>query len=303
MLLHYNDYTNKLTRCYITNIDDDTLFSKLSTLDKTLENYNKSLQEAPNKIWYSQNCNSFAFYDPYLYSCVRRQRDGQINVYLCLNIKVCNKLITIMCAPTVVGLSVTYGLYLNGVPNDEASTIVQTYVDNYCREEKLNQLSNDKRYNPWDDTIFIDGEVSLDGDNYQINSDESITLCKPNEEYRISQAQYIFNYVYIDDCNTYVLPPKGSTLIDDLVAPKFTPQASGVTESYRQLGRAPRITFSMVHDFLAPTPDEISMLERTFDQNTYNSFRTDVTNFMNELENEGLVMRELPDASILDELT
>ena len=63
------------------------------------------------------------------------------------------------------------------------------------------------------------------------------------------------------------------------------------------------ITPYMSHDFLGPTPDEISMLERTFDQNTYNSFRIDVTNFMNELKNEGLAMRELPDASILDELT
>ena len=313
MLLHYNDYTNELTRCYITNIDDDTLFSKLNTLDKTLEEYNKSLQEAPNKIWYSQNCNSFAFYDPYLYSCVRRQRDGQINIYLCLNIKMCNKLITIMCAPTVAGERTAYGLYIDGVPNDEASTIVQTYVDNYCREEKLSQLSDDRRYNPWSDTIFIDGEVSLDGDTYLINVYESITLCKPSED-------YIFNYVYIDDCNTYVLPPKGSTLIEDLVStqtscvnqpievPSFagsTPetivQTSGVTESYEQLGR--RLVSSMPNYLL--TPDDIAML-LGFDPSVYNSVRTEVSN---TFEDEEVVTHELelpssvlPDASILDEL-
>lgn len=298
MLLHYDENTNQLTRCYITNINDDALISKLNTLDKTLEEYNKSLQEVPNKIWYSKKCKSFAFYKPYLYSCVRRRHDSQINIYLCLNIKVCNKLITIMCAPTVAGFSVTYGLYLDSVPNDEASTIVQKYIDNYCKEEYLSQLSDDRclHYNPWCDATFIGGEVSLDGYTYIINPNESITLCKPSED-------HIFNYVYINDCNTYVLPTKGSTLIEDLVAPEITSQTSGMTESYEQLGRAPRITPSMYHDFLGPTtPDEISMLERTFDQNTYNSFRTDVTNFMNELENEGLAMRELPDASILDEL-
>lgn len=307
MLLHYNENTNELARCYITNIDDDTLFSKLSTLDKTLEEYNKSLQEASNKIWYSQNCNSFAFYDPYLYSCVRRQRDGQINIYLCLNIKVCNKLITIMCTPPVAGFSVTYGLCLNCVPNDEASTIVQKYIDNYCREEKLNQLLDDRHYNPWTDTIFIDGEVNLDGDTYLINVYESIILRKPSED-------YIFNYVYIDDCNTYVLPPKGSTLIVDLVStqiscvnqpievpsfagstPETTVQTSGVTESYEQLGRPPRIT----------TIDDLSML-LGFDPSAYNSVRTEVSN---TFEDEEVVTHELelpssvlPDASILDEL-
>lgn len=303
MLLHYDENINKLTRCYITNINDSELISKLNTLDKTLENYNKSLQEAPNKIWYSQNCNSFAFYDPYLYSCVRRQRDGQINIYLCLNIKVCNKLITIMCAPIEAGFFIAFGLYLDSMPNDEASTIIQTYINQYCREENLNQLSNDSHYNPWGDITFIDGEVNLDGDTYLINVNESIILCKPSEE-------HIFNYVYIRNYNTYELPLKGSTLIEDLVAPKFTPQASGaefrrlnITESYRQLSEPPRIRFPIANVFPIPTPDEISMLECTFDQNTYNSFRTDVTNFMNELENEGLVMRELPDASILDELT
>ena len=296
MLLHYDENTNQLTRCYITNINDYALISKLNTLDKTLEEYNKSLQEVSNKIWYSQNCKSFAFYEPYLYSCVRRRHDSQINIYLCLNIKVCNKLITIMCAPTVAGFSVAYGLYLDSVPNDEASTIVQKYIDNYCREEYLNQLSDNRNYNPWGNTIITDGEVSLDGSTYLINADESITLCKASED-------HIFNYVYINDCNTYVLPTNGSTLIEDLVAPKFTPQVNGVTEDYRQLGRPPRITPSMYHDFLGPTtPGEISMLEHTFNQNTYNSFRTDVINFMNELENEGLAMRELPDASILDEL-
>lgn len=281
MLLHYNENTNQLTRCYITNINDYALISKLNTLDKTLEEYNKSLQEVPNKVWYSQNCKSFAFYEPYLYSCVRRRHDSQINIYLCLNIKVCNKFITIMCAPNVAGFSVAYGLYLDSVPNDEASTIVQKYIDNYCKEEYLNQLSDDHHYNTWGNTIITDGEVNLDGYTYLINENESITLRKPSED-------HIFNYVYINDCNTYVLPTKGSTLIEDLVAPKFTPQANGITEDYRQLGRAPRITPSMSHDFLGPTiPDEISMLER----------------FMNELENEGLAMRELPDASILDELT
>lgn len=302
MLLHYDENINKLTRCYITNINDSELISKLNTLDKTLEEYNKSLQETPNKIWYSQNCNSFAFYDPYLYSCVRRQRDGQINIYLCLNIKVCNKLITIMCAPIEAGFSIAFGLYLDSAPNDKASTIIQTYINQYCREENLNQLPNDSHYNPWCDVTFIGGEVSLDGNMYLVNSYEVITLCEPSEE-------HIFNYVYINDCNTYVLPTKGSTLIDDLVAPEFTPQTSStqasgaefrrlnITGSYRQLSEPPRINFPI------PTPDEISMLERTFDQNTYNSFRTDVTNFMNELENEGLAMRELPDASILDELT
>lgn len=289
MLLHYDKNTNQLTRYYITNINDDTLIYKLSTLDKTLEEYNKSLQEVSNKVWYSQKCKSFAFYEPYLYSCVRRQHGGQINIYLCLNIKVCNKLITIMCAPTVAGLSITYGLYLDGVPNDEASTIVQKYIDNYCREEYLSQLSDDSHYNPWTDTIFIDGEVSLDGDTYLITVNESITLCEPSEN-------HIFNYVYIDDCNTYVLPTKGSTLIEDLVAPKIAPQTSGVTGASIQLGRAPRINFPI------PTPDEIQML-LGFDQSAYNSVRTDVTNFMNELENEGLAMRELPDDSILDELT
>ena len=296
MLLHYDENTNQLTRCYITNINDYALISKLNTLDKTLEEYNKSLQEIPNKVWYSQNCKSFAFYEPYLYSCVRRRHDSQINIYLCLNIKVCNKLITIMCAPTVAGFSVTYGLYLDSVPNDEASTIVQKYIDNYCREEYLSQLSDDRHYNPWGDTIITDGEVNLDGYTYLINVNESITLCKPSED-------HIFNYVYINDCNTYMLPTNGSTLIEDLVAPKIASQANSVTGDSIQLGRAPRITPYMSHDFLGPTPDEISMLERTFDQNTYNSFRTDVTNFMNELENEGLIMRELPDASILDELT
>lgn len=296
MLLHYDENTNQLTRCYITNINDYALISKLNTLDKTLEEYNKSLQEVPNKIWYSKKCKSFAFYEPYLYSCVRRQHDSQINIYLCLNIKVCNKLITIMCAPTVAGFSVAYGLYLDSVPNDEASTIVQKYIDNYCKEEYLSQLSYDHHYNPWSNTTFTDGEVNLDGYTYLINANESITLCKPSED-------HIFNYVYINDCNTYVLPTNGSTLIEDLVAPKIASQANSATEDYRQLGRAPMITPYMSHDFLGPTPDEISMLERTFDQNTYNSFRTDVTNFMNELENEGLIMRELPDASILDELT
>lgn len=292
MLLHYDENTNQLTRCYITNINDYALISKLNTLDKTLEEYNKSLQEVPNKVWYSQNCKSFAFYEPYLYSCVRRRHDSQINIYLCLNIKVCNKLITIMCAPAVAGLSV----YLDSVPNDEASTIVQKYIDNYCREEYLSQLLEGLHYNPWGDATFIGSAVSLDGDTYLINANESITLCKPSED-------HIFNYVYINDCNIYVLPTKGSTLIEDLVAPEITSQTSGMTESYEQLGRPPRAVSSMSNDFLGPTPDEISMLERTFDQNTYNSARTDVTNFMNELENEGLAMRELPDASILDELT
>ena len=298
MLLHYNENTNQLTRCYITNINDDALISKLNTLDKTLEEYNKSLQEAPNKVWYSQNCKSFAFYEPYLYSCVRRRNNTQINIYLCLNIKVCNKLITIMCAPTVAGFSVAYGLYLDSVPNDEASTIVQKYIDNYCREEYLNQLSDDRylHYNPWCDATFIGGEVSLDGYSYIINANESITLCEPSED-------HIFNYVYINDCNTYVLSTKGSTLIEDLVVPEIASQTSGMTESYEQLGRAPRITPYIYHDFLTPIPDEISMLEHTFDPNTYNSVRTEVTNFMDELENEGLAMRELPDASILDELT
>ena len=290
MLLHYDENTNQLTRCYITSINDDTLIYKLNTLDKTLEEYNKSLQEVPNKVWYSQKCKSFAFYEPYLYSCVRRQHDGQINIYLCLNIKLCNKLITIMCVPTAIGLSVAYGLYLYGVPNDEASTIVQKYIDNYCREECLNQLLDDSRYNPWTNTVSTDGEVSLDGSMYLINPYEAITLCEPSED-------HIFNYVYICNYNTYELPLKGSTLIDDLVAPEITPQTSGVIGDYIQLGRAPRINFPI------PTPDEISMLELTFDQNTYNSVRTEVTNFMDELENEGLVMRELPDASILDELT
>lgn len=307
MLLHYNDYT-KLTRCYITNIDDDTLFSKLSTLDKTLENYNKSLQEAPNKIWYSQNCNSFAFYDPYLYSCVRRQRYGQINIYLCLNIKVCNKLITIMCAPTVARERTAYGLYLINVPNDNPFNIVQAYIDNYCREEKLRQLLNNRRYNPWNDIIYINfGEINLDGNDYQINSDESITLCKPDE------TQYIFNYVYIDDCNTYVLPPKGSTLIEDLVStqtscvnqpievPETTVQTSGVTESYEQLGR--RLVSSMPNYLL--TPDDVSML-LGYDPSVYNSVRTEVSN---TFEGEEVATHELelpssvlPDASILDEL-
>ena len=295
MLLHYNENTNQLTRCYITNINDDTLISKLNTLDKTLEEYNKSLQEVPNKVWYSQNCKSFAFYEPYLYSCVRRRHDSQINIYLCLNIKVCNKLITIMCAPTVAGLSVTYGLYLDGVPNDNPFTIVQKYIDKYCREEYLSQLLEGLHYNPWCDATFIGSAVSLNGDTYLINSNESITLCKPSED-------HIFNYVYINDCNTYVLPTKGSTLIEDLVAPEITSQTNGMTESYEQLGRAPRINPYIYHDFLTPIPDEISMLEHTFDPNTYNSVRTEVTSFMNELENEGLVMRELPDASILDEL-
>lgn len=308
MLLHYNKNTNELIRCHITNINDDTLFSKLSTLDKTLENYNKSLQEAPNKIWYSQNCNSFAFYDPYLYSCVRRQRDGQINIYLCLNIKVCNKLITIMCAPAVAGLSVVYGLYLDGVPNDEASTIVQKYIDNYCREEKLSQLSDDRHYNPWTDTIIIDGEVNLDGDSYGISLNESIILCEPSED-------YIFNYVYIDDCNTYVLPPKGSTLIEDLVStqtscvnqpievPETTVQTSGITESYEQLGRPPRLVSSMPNYLL--TPDDIAML-LGYDQSVYNSVRTEVSG---TFESEEVATHELelpssvlPDASILDEL-
>lgn len=296
MLLHYNENTNQLTRCYITNINDDTLISKLNTLDKTLEEYNKSLQEVSNKIWYSQKCKSFAFYEPYLYSCVRRQRSGRINIYLCLNIKVCNKLITIMCAPTVAGFSVAYGLYLDSVPNDEASTIVQKYIDNYCREEYLNQLSDNRNYNPWGNTIITDGEVSLDGHTHLINLNEIITLCEPSED-------HIFNYVYIRNHSTYELPFKGSTLIEDLLTPKFTPQANGITGDSIQLGRAPRITPYIYHDFLAPIPDEISMLERTFDQNTYNSVRTEVTNFMDELENEGLAMRELPDASILDELT
>lgn len=294
MLLHYDENINKLTRCYITNINDDTLIYKLSTLDKTLEEYNKSLQETPNKVWYSQNCKSFAFYEPYLYSCVCRQRDGQINIYLCLNIKVCNKLITIMCAPIEAGFSIAFGLYLDSAPNDEASTIIQTYINQYCREENLNQLSNDSHYNPWGDITSIDGEVNLDGSRYLINVNESIILCKPSEE-------HIFNYVYIRNYNTYELPLKGSTLIEDLVAPKFTPQASGVTESYRQLSEPPRIRFPITNVFPIPTPDEIQML-LDFNQNTYNSVRTEVTNFMNELENEGLAMRELPDASILDEL-
>ena len=282
MLLHYDENTNQLTRCYITNINDDTLISKLNTLDKTLEEYNKSLQEAPNKVWYSQNCKSFAFYEPYLYSCVRRQHDGQINIYLCLNIKVCNKFITIMCAPTVAGLAVTYGLYLDGVPNDEASTIVQKYIDNYCREEYLNQLLEGIHYNPWYDATFIGSAVSLNGDTYLINANESITLCEPSED-------HIFNYVYINDCNTYVLPTKSSTLIEDLVAPEITSQTSGMTESYEQLGRP-------------LTPDDLLML-LGWNPNDYNYVRTEVTNFMDELENEGLAMRELPDASILDELT
>lgn len=295
MLLHYNENTNKLTRCYITNINDDTLIYKLNTLDKTLEEYNKSLQEAPNKIWYSQNCNSFAFYEPYLYSCVRRQRNGQINIYLCLNIKVCNKLITIMCAPTVAGERTAYGLYVYSVPNDNPSTIVQKYVDNYCREEKLSQLSDDRHYNPWGDIIYLSGEVNLDGYSYGINLSESIILCKPDE------AQYIFNYVYIEDHNTYVLPPKGSTLIEDLVAPEITPQTSGVTESYEQLGR--RLVSSMPNYLL--TPDDVSML-LGFDPSAYNSVRTEVSN---TFEDEEVTTHELelpssvlPDASILDEL-
>lgn len=301
MLLHYDENTNQLTRCYITNINDDTLISKLSTLDKTLEEYNKSLQETPNKVWYSQNCKSFAFYEPYLYSCVCRQRNGQINIYLCLNIKVCNKLITIMCTPTQAGASIAFRICINGVSNDNPSTIIQTYINQYCREENLSYLSDDIHYNPWSNTVYMDGEVNLDGDTYQINSDESITLCESSED-------HIFNYVYICNYNTYELPFKGSTLIDDLVAPTFTlqtssTQASGaefrrldITGGCIQLGRAPRINFPI------PTPDEISML-LSFDQSTYNSVRTEVTNFMDELENEGLTMRELPDDSILDELT
>lgn len=295
MLLHYDENTNQLTRCYITNINDDTLISKLSTLDKTLEEYNKSLQEVSNKVWYSQNCKSFAFYEPYLYSCVRKRHDSQINIYLCLNIKVCNKLITIMCAPTVAGFSVAYGLYLDSVPNDEASTIVQKYIDNYCREEYLNQLSDNRNYNPWGNTIITDGEVSLDGHTYLINLNEIITLCKPSED-------HIFNYVYINDCNTYVLPTKGSTLIEDLVATEITSQTSGMTESYEQLGRPPRAVSSMSNDFSRLTPDDLLIL-LGWNSNDYNSVRTEVTNFMDELENEGLAMRELPDASILDELT
>nr|DAH14323.1 MAG TPA: hypothetical protein [Caudoviricetes sp.] len=309
MLLHYDENTNQLTRCYITNINDDTLISKLNTLDKTLEEYNKSLQRVSNKVWYSQNCKSFAFYEPYLYSCVRRQRNGQINIYLCLNIKVCNKLITIMCTPTQAGASIAFRICINGVSNDNPSTIIQTYINQYCREKNLSYLSDDIHYNPWGSTVYMDGEVNLDGDTYIINVDESITLCEPSED-------HIFNYVYINDCNTYVLPTKGSTLIDDLVAPKFTPQASGITlqtspvqisgvaGSYERLGRAPRAVFPMSNDFFTSrlTPDEMSILFG-WNSNDYNSVRTEVTNFMDELENEGLAMRELPDDSILDELT
>ena len=297
MLLHYDENTNQLTRCYITNINDYALISKLNTLDKTLEEYNKSLQEVPNKVWYSQKCKSFAFYEPYLYSCVRKRHDSQINIYLCLNIKVCNKLITIMCAPTVAGFSVGYGLYLDSVPNDEASIIVQKYIDNYCREEYLNQLSDDRylHYNPWCDATFIGGEVSLDGYSYIINPNESITLCEPSED-------HIFNYVYINDCNTYVLPPKGSTLIEDLIAPEITSQTSGMTESYEQLGEPPRAVSSMSNNFSRLTPDDLLML-LGWNSNDYNYVRTEVTSFMDELENEGLDMRELPDDSILDELT
>ena len=295
MLLHYNENTNQLTRCYITNINDDTLISKLNTLDKTLEEYNKSLQEVPNKVWYSQNCKSFAFYEPYLYSCVRRRHDSQINIYLCLNIKVCNKLITIMCAPTVAGFSVAYGLYLNSVPNDEASTIVQKYIDKYCREEYLSQLLEGLHYNPWCDATFINGEVSLDGGMYLINANESITLCEPSED-------HIFNYVYICNYNNYELPFKGSTLIEDLVAPEITSQTSGMTESYEQLGEPPRAVSSMSNNFSRLTPDDLLML-LGWNSNDYNYVRTEVTSFMDELENEGLDMRELPDDSILDELT
>ena len=295
MLLHYNENTNQLTRCYITNINDDTLISKLNTLDKTLEEYNKSLQEVPNKVWYSQNCKSFAFYEPYLYSCVRRRHDSQINIYLCLNIKVCNKLITIMCAPTVAGFSVAYGLYLDSVPNDEASTIVQKYIDNYCKEEYLNQLLEGIHYNPWGDAPFIDSAVSLNGDTYLINANESITLCEPSED-------HIFNYVYICNYNNYELPFKGSTLIEDLVAPEITSQTSGMTESYEQLGKPPRAVSSMSNNFSRLTPDDLLML-LGWNSNDYNYVRTEVTSFMDELENEGLAMRELPDDSILDELT
>ena len=295
MLLHYDENTNQLTRCYITNINDDALISKLNTLDKTLEEYNKSLQEAPNKVWYSQNCKSFAFYEPYLYSCVRRRHDSQINIYLCLNIKVCNKFITIMCAPTVAGFSVAYGLYLDSVPNDNPFTIVQKYIDNYCREEYLSQLLEGLHYNPWCDATFIGSAVSLNGDTYLINANESITLCEPSED-------HIFNYVYINDCNTYVLPTKGSTLIEDLITPEITSQTSGMTESYEQLGEPPRAVSSMSHDFSRLTPDDLLML-LGWNPNDYNYVRTEVTNFMDELENEGLAMRELPDDSILDELT
>jgi len=293
MLLHYNEDTNELTRCYITSINDDTLISKLNTLDKTLEEYNEKLCENPSKVWHSKNCSTSAFYEPYLYSCVCRQHDGQINVYLCLNIKVCNKLITIMCAPTVAGQSVAYGLYLDGVLNDEASTIVQAYLDNYCREEKLSQLSDDRHYNPWGDISFSQGEVNLDGEDYIINRTDDISLCKPSED-------YIFNYVYIEDRYTYVLPPKGSNILENLVksidVPEITVQTSGITESYEQISRAPNVT-----------TDELAML-LGFDPSAYNSARIEVINFMDELENEGLVVRGvppidvLPDVSILDEL-
>lgn len=296
MLLHYIEGTNELARCYITSINDDTLLYKLETLDKILEEYNEKLGETPNKVWHSKNCSTLAFYEPYLYSCVRRQHDGQINVYLCLNIKVCNKLITIMCAPTVAGQSIAYGLYLDGVLDNQPSTIVQAYLDNYCREDNLSQLSDDRHYNPWGDLTFIQGEVNLDGEDYLINAQEDISLCKPSED-------YIFNYVYIQDRYTYVLPPKGSNILENLVKPIEVPnfagstpeinvcvQTSGVTESYDQLGRSPNVT-----------TDELEML-LGFNPSAYNSVRTEVLSFMDELENEGLIVRDLPDASILDEL-